>query len=309
MRKAILALFAWVLLSAQSPMVPGFPPGTFQNRVALDASAATGVTCTGGVRSTSGGNTIITFTANDTLNCTGTVVARVLVVGGGGGGASGGAGAGGYCTTESTPTCGLSSTYTINSGSQSVTIGTGGAASPTCGVSNASDGAASIIQTITANGGAKGIGTNANGTNGGSGGGGGATSTINTTGGTGNQGSNGGDVTTTASPFPAAGGGGAGVVGQSISSGSTGGNGGAGISNSISGSAVFYAGGGGGGVFSAGTGGTGGTGGGGNGAAGSANPQAGTANTGGGAGGGGNGSTCDIGGSGIIIIACPTGNC
>lgn len=32
------ALFAWVLLSAQTPMVPGFPPGTFQSRAALDAA-------------------------------------------------------------------------------------------------------------------------------------------------------------------------------------------------------------------------------------------------------------------------------
>lgn len=38
MRKAIVALIAWVLLSAQTPMLPGFPPGTFQNRAAIDAA-------------------------------------------------------------------------------------------------------------------------------------------------------------------------------------------------------------------------------------------------------------------------------
>lgn len=38
MRKVIAALLAGLLLCAQTPMLPGFPPGTFQNRAALDAS-------------------------------------------------------------------------------------------------------------------------------------------------------------------------------------------------------------------------------------------------------------------------------
>lgn len=37
MKKVLFLLFAWVLLSAQMPMIPGFPPGTFQNRAAIDA--------------------------------------------------------------------------------------------------------------------------------------------------------------------------------------------------------------------------------------------------------------------------------
>lgn len=35
---ASLALLAWVLLSAQGSVLPGFPPGTFDNRAAIDAS-------------------------------------------------------------------------------------------------------------------------------------------------------------------------------------------------------------------------------------------------------------------------------
>lgn len=31
-------IFAWVFLSAQTPMLPGFPPGTFQNRAAIDGA-------------------------------------------------------------------------------------------------------------------------------------------------------------------------------------------------------------------------------------------------------------------------------
>jgi len=39
MRRVLFAILAWVLLSAQTPMLPGFPPGTFQNRAALDSPA------------------------------------------------------------------------------------------------------------------------------------------------------------------------------------------------------------------------------------------------------------------------------
>lgn len=37
MKKVLFLLFACVFLSAQMPMIPGFPPGTFQNRAAIDA--------------------------------------------------------------------------------------------------------------------------------------------------------------------------------------------------------------------------------------------------------------------------------
>lgn len=46
MRRAIAALLAGILLCAQTPMLPGFPPGTFQNRAALDATPAGGITFT-----------------------------------------------------------------------------------------------------------------------------------------------------------------------------------------------------------------------------------------------------------------------
>src|SRR5690349_15715621 len=73
------------------------------------ASAAFTAACTGGTITTSGGNTIHTFTSSGTLDCTGaggTQTANVLVVGGGGGGGGGsgsgarggGGGAGGYRT-------------------------------------------------------------------------------------------------------------------------------------------------------------------------------------------------------------------
>jgi hypothetical protein len=38
MLRVIAALLAGLLLCAQTPMLPGFPPGTFQNRAALDAA-------------------------------------------------------------------------------------------------------------------------------------------------------------------------------------------------------------------------------------------------------------------------------
>lgn len=40
MLRVIVVLLAGLLLCAQTPMVPGFPPGTFQNRAALDAAPA-----------------------------------------------------------------------------------------------------------------------------------------------------------------------------------------------------------------------------------------------------------------------------
>jgi hypothetical protein len=42
MFRIIAALLAGLLLCAQTPMLPGFPPGTFQNRAALDAAPAGG---------------------------------------------------------------------------------------------------------------------------------------------------------------------------------------------------------------------------------------------------------------------------
>lgn len=44
MVRVIAALLVGLLLCAQTPMLPGFPPGTFQNRAALDATPAAGYT-------------------------------------------------------------------------------------------------------------------------------------------------------------------------------------------------------------------------------------------------------------------------
>jgi len=58
MFRGIAALLLGLLLCAQSPIVPGFPPGTFQNRAALDATPAGGsvsFTYTGGQADTSSG--------------------------------------------------------------------------------------------------------------------------------------------------------------------------------------------------------------------------------------------------------------
>lgn len=46
MFRIIAALIAGLLLCAQTPMLPGFPPGTFQNRAALDAAASSSPTLT-----------------------------------------------------------------------------------------------------------------------------------------------------------------------------------------------------------------------------------------------------------------------
>lgn len=42
----VAALLAAILLCAQTPMLPGFPPGTFQSRAALDASSGGGAVVT-----------------------------------------------------------------------------------------------------------------------------------------------------------------------------------------------------------------------------------------------------------------------
>lgn len=67
MLRIIATLFAGVLLCAQTPMLPGFPPGTFQNRAALDAAAAGGgpsLALIGGVTDTGSGNAAITLTGD-----------------------------------------------------------------------------------------------------------------------------------------------------------------------------------------------------------------------------------------------------
>lgn len=68
MLRIVAALLAWVLLSAQTPMLPGFPPGTFQNRAALDAAPAGGVTLSldGSVHTPGTGTNVATLTLSTT---------------------------------------------------------------------------------------------------------------------------------------------------------------------------------------------------------------------------------------------------
>ena len=84
----------------------------------------------GGVITTSGGNTIVTFRLSGTLNVSGSTTATVMVVGSGAGGGGingigdGGGGGGGIVT----------SSYALTAGSINVTIGNGGAGGANNGV-------------------------------------------------------------------------------------------------------------------------------------------------------------------------------
>jgi len=253
----------------------------------------------GGVVTSSGGNTIHTFTTSGTLSPLNSLTASSLVVAGGGGASwAGGGGAGGY-RTGSGITIDTNSIYLV-------TVGAGGAQAVS-GVGN--NGSDSVFNAITSAGGGYGR-YNVSAVSAGSGGsGGGIGGQAGTqTAGSGNtpstspsQGNNGG----TGSGSGGGGGGGASAVGQSIAS-TTGGNGGAGSANPITGSTtgelsggIYYLAGGGGGGAS-GAGGTGGAGGGGAGS--TTVGTAGTANLGGGGGGGWNNNGGN-GGSGVVIIS------
>ncbi len=272
--------------------------------------------CTGGLVTTSGGNTIHTFTSDGTFDCTGKSInsVNVLVIGGGGGGGysdsggignGGGGGAGGVRIITG---------HAISATSYSITVGNGGAGS-TSG-SPGTNGSDSIFDTITSVGGGGGgsyASSGSGGQNGGSGGGApqyraGGTNSRGL--GTSGQGNNGGSQTFEA--IAGAGGGGAGAIGgDSYGPGSQfdpeGGLGGIGTTSSITGSTAYYGGGGGGSTHSSGTGvAAGGTGGGGNGHFTSTLATSGTASTGGGGGGGGEGTSGAMGGSGVVIISYPT---
>ena len=232
---------------------------------------------------TSGANTIYSFTGSGTIVLGKAGLASMVVVGAGGGGGSasngGGGGAGGLL---------INSAAYLASGTLTVTVGAGGA--------QLSSGTSSRLYDYYGIGG--GAGGQTVGGVGGSGGGGQYNQTVGT--GTPGQGNNGGQGLGASNVTPTSGGGGGGssatpAIAPTIG---TGGAGGAGTANSITGSSVTYAGGGGG----AGTG-TGGTGsaGGGTGGTNSTNGTSGSANLGAGAGGGAN-----SGGSGIVIISVTT---
>jgi len=269
----------------------------------------------GGTVTSSGGNTIHTFTTSGVLSPISSLSASYLIVAGGGGGGQnfgnlntrgmGGGGAGGLLSGS-----GLSidtnSTYTV-------TVGAGGAggigiAYPSTGTQPTNGSNSSFSAYVTASiGGGSGATSNQVAASGGSGGGGCADT--NATGGaaTASQGNAGGNSTNAVSTG-GGGGGGATSTGGAVGGGTgTGGAGGTGTASSISGSSVTYSGGGGGGAFF-GAGGSGGVGGGGAGGASQTAGSAGTVNLGGGGGGSG-GQTAGTppnggsGGSGIVIIS------
>lgn len=260
------------------------------------------ITATGGTITTSGGNTIHTFTSSGLFTVGSPVpIIKVLAVAGGGGGGSGassaanggGGGAGGVVYNTG---------YPVGVQSYPVSVGLGGAAN--------ANGSNSVFDTISAVGGGKGGGLTAltGGGNGGSGGGGSSSTTGASSGGAASpagQGYNGG-YSVAGSPYRGGGGGGAGAVGSTSSPG----YGGNGVTYSISGISIFYGGGGGAGADAgAGLGGSGG------GAAGviytsGTGGNNGAANTGGGGGGGASQGVSipgGAGGSGIVIISYPTG--
>lgn len=255
----------------------------------------------GGVVTSSGGNTIHTFTTSGTLGPVTPLSANYLIVGGGAsGGGFGGGGAGGLLSGSSL-TIDPYSTYVV-------TVGAGGSGvlNPNAGV-DGSNSSFSMVATTAVGGGGGGAfsATLQNGRSGGSGGGAGTSSSAPyTTGsvgaGTSGQGNNGGLGVTGATA--GGGGGGATAVGGAGAS-VTGGSGGTGTSSSISGTSVLYAeGGGGGGTIGGTTAGTGGAGGTNN-----SNPGgfAGSANKGGGGGGSYANTTyaSGNGGSGVVIIS------
>lgn len=249
----------------------------------------------GGVVTSSGGNTIHTFTTSGTLVPVTPLSASYLMVAGGGGGGydvGGGGGAGGLLSGSSL-TIDSNSTYLVTVGA-----GGSGAASAVNGT-NGSNSAFSMVATTAVGGGGGASASNTAGSSGGSGGGGTRTSAAggSATSGQGNAGGS-GSPSSGANISAAGGGGGAGAAGLNASNG-VGGNGGVGSTSSISGTSTYYAGGGGGRCDGSGTQGTGGSGGGGT--AGSTG-TAGTANTGGGGGGGSTGGG-GTGGSGVVIIS------
>jgi hypothetical protein len=281
----------------------------------------------GGVVTSSGGNTIHTFTTSGTLSPLNSLTASYLIVAGGGGGAAtfgggygggGGGGAGGLLSGSGV-TIDTNSIYAVTVGAS----GAGGASAGAVGT-NGGNSTFSMVTTTAVGGGGGASYPGASGVgNGGSGGGVGYGGGTIASGGTGiaGQGFAGGGKVSAGS----GGGGGAGSVGGAGSAGGsgtfpeTGGNGGTGLQNPITGSTtgqlsggIYYvAGGGGGGGYenggnglNGGTASAGGGAGGGSAVAGSA----GTASTGGGGGGGGganlgthyNGGN---GGSGVVIIS------
>ena len=234
----------------------------------------------GGVVTSSGGNTIHTFTTSGTLGPVTPLSANYLVVAGGGSGGggyfAGGGGAGGLLSGSSL-TIDPYSTYLV-------TVGAGAAAvsgNSTNGLQG-SNSAFSMVATAAVGGG-YGAGYGGSGVVGGVGGSGGGTAAnalATVAAGTSGQGNAGGQ----SSNNGGGGGGGAGSVGGNA--GASFGTGGTGSASSISGASVTYAAGAAGGITGVGNG------------------ASGTANTGnGGAASSASGGTSGAGGSGVVIIS------
>ena len=287
------------------------------------------ISATGGTKTTSGNDTIHTFTGPGTFTvnsasvCAANNVISYMIVGGGGSAAGyyGGGGAGGFREFKSPATPYTASplvgatpiTVSASPGSYPIVVGAGGAG-VAGGTTNGNPGNNSSAFGITAALGGHGSGETTASNPAGPGGSGGGEGYLANAKGNGNtppvsppQGNNGGE----ACPVGGGGGGGGGATAVGATSASStpsscqavGGAGGAGPSTSINGTPTAYAGGGGGGAVCAG--GAGGAGGGGTG---QTNPatspaQAGTANTGGG---GGARGSLGAGGSGIVIIRYKT---
>jgi hypothetical protein len=243
-----------------------------------DVSGTTGLAA--GYPQTSGANTIYLWNGSGTFVTSKAGLCTAIVVGGGAGGDAGGGGAGAMLVGTS---------VFLPSGTNTVTIGAGGATKVN-GITSR------LAQYYAQGGGGAAGGGSSFARVGGSGGGGYLTGAV-TAGGTGTPslGNNGGNGASNAG----GGGGGAGAVGA-VATGNTGGAGGAGTASSITGSSVTYAGGGGGSGTV--TGGAGGAGGGGAGSTGTGG--AGSANLGGG--GGGGDVAGNSGGSGICVISVTT---
>ena len=278
---------------------------------------ANAAACSPASTTTSGGETILTFTTVGA--CTWTPPTNfsnfeVLVVGAGGGGGSsiGGGGGGGQVVYQGNVTISSAATITVGVG------GIGGVGSygdaqnhgKTGSSSSITNGSVSVVSLGGSGGSGRYSATNLNtdGTKISTGyTGGGGTYPNGTTNiavaGTGGAGFIGGD----GAGSGGGGGGGAGGPGVSRDAASNASSGGVGVSNSITGTATYYGGGGGASWYSGKTNwtGVGGLGGGGNGANGTGAGISGTANTGGGGGGGYDGATSATaanGGSGIVII-------
>lgn len=231
----------------------------------------------------------------------------VLVVGGGGGGASfgGGGGAGGYIYQTG---------VTLDAGTYSVVIGTGGAPSTVSdntsnfGVNGTNSSITGSSLNLIAYGGGGGGGRGGSplpvGKDGASGGGGSPKDDgTQQPGGDAIYGAQGNDGGSGGVPqsWAGGGGGGAGFSGGTGNANIAGGNGGDGLPCSITGTEIYYAGGGGGCMYSSGVPGNGGLGGGGNGGN-TSTGQDGEDGKGGGGGAGGFTLAGGYGGDGVVIV-------